>query len=254
MKTLVVMRNKIRNGLRFIGHSFRKPFLSFREIFLKDVYARLGQIEYRSFNRRFYAIEQLTEYLIGAKIAGDYLEFGVFQGTTFIHACKFMSPHFEGMNFIAFDSFEGLPVPKGIDAINGYSSHFYESQFSCSEEDFLTNVRRNGIDMKKVKTVRGWFDKTLLPEKINEYGIEKIAAVWIDCDLYESTVPVLKFITNHLTAGSVIVFDDWRCFRNHPDFGERRACRGWLEANPNIKLEELFSFGWHGIAFTVILC
>ncbi len=36
---------------------------------------------------------------------------------------KFMSPHFKEMKFIAFDSFEELPVLKGIDALNGYSSH-----------------------------------------------------------------------------------------------------------------------------------
>lgn len=241
------MGNKIRKSLRSIGHSFK-------EALLKDIYARLRQVEYRSFNRRFYAIEQLTEYLIGASISGDYLEFGVFQGTTFIHAYKYISPHLKDMKFIAFDSFEGLPPPRGIDAANGYSSHFYENQFSCSEEDFIRNLGLNGVDMKKVKTVRGWFNETLSPEKIKEYGIDKIAAAWIDCDLYESAVPVLKFMTNHLTVGSVIVFDDWRCFRNHPDFGEQRACREWLEANPSIKLQELFSFGWHGIAFTVNSC
>jgi O-methyltransferase len=87
-----------------------------------------------------------------------------------------------------------------------------------------------------------------------DYAIERIAVAWIDCDLYESTVPVLKFITPHLCVGSVIVFDDWRCYRNHPDFGEQRACREWLEANPGIKLRELLSFGWNGIAFTIVSC
>ncbi len=225
-----------------------------QEIFLKDICKRLEQLEYRSFNRRFYAIEQLTEYLIGAKIPGDYLEFGVFRGTTFIHAFQYMSPYLADMKFLAFDSFEGLPNPKGLDAINGFSSNFHETDFSCTEEEFLENLKRNNIDLNRVKTIRGWFDKTLLPEKMSEYGIHRVAVAWIDCDLYESSIPVLNFITKGLTVGSVIVFDDWRCFRNHPDFGEQRACREWLEKNPDIKLEELFSFGWHGMAFTVRSC
>lgn len=225
-----------------------------QKIFLRGVYNKLEQIEYRSINRRFYAIEQITEYLIGAQMPGHYVEFGVYQGTTFTHAFKNMSPHFKKMRFIAFDSFEGLPNPKGIDILSGYSSHFYEGQFSYSKEDFLKRIKRNGVDVEKVLAVKGWFDKTLLLEKSQEYGLDKIAVAWIDCDLYESTVPVLKFLTNYLSVGSVIVFDDWRCYRNHPDFGEQRAFKEWIEKNPQITVKELLSFGWNGIAFTVTSC
>ena len=158
------------------------------------------------------------------------------------------------MKFITIDSFEGLPEPKGIDALNGYSSHFYKGQFICSKDGFLQNLKANGVDMERVKIVKGWFDQTLLSEKRDAYEIEKIATVWIDCDLYESTVPVLKFITPYLTTGSVIIFDDWRCYRNYPDYGEQRACKEWLEMNPGIELRELLSFGWHGQAFTVKSC
>jgi O-methyltransferase len=224
------------------------------KILLRGLYKRIEQIEYRSFNRRFYAIEQITEYLIGAQIEGDYLEFGVYKGTTFAHAHKWMAPYFKDMKFVAFDSFEGLPAPKGLDALDGYSSHFYAKQFECTEAAFLKNIRRNGVDMRRVRTVKGWFDKTLALDRRADYAIERIAVAWIDCDLYESTVPVLKFITPHLCVGSVIVFDDWRCYRNHPDFGEQRACREWLEANPGIELQQLFSFGWNGIAFTIVSC
>lgn len=219
-----------------------------------DIYSRLNTLEYRSFNRRFYAIEQCAEYLIGAKIDGDYLEFGVYQGTTFSHAYQWMSPHFANMKFYAFDSFEGLPKPHGIDIVDGYSSHFYETQFSCSQEEFTQNILSKSVNLDKVKIIKGWFDNTLSPEKAQGYDLKKIAVAWIDCDYYESTVPVLNFITPHLTAGSVIIFDDWRCYRNHPDFGEQRACREWLESNKQIKLSELFSFGWNGIAFTVTSC
>jgi O-methyltransferase len=219
-----------------------------------DIYSRLDTLEYRSFNRRFYAIEQCTEYLVGAKIDGDYLEFGVYQGTTLSHAYQWMVPHFKEMRFLAFDSFEGLPVPKGIDIADGYSSHFYEKQFSCSQEEFAQSIRSKGVDLSKVSMTKGWFDKTLSSQRAQELNLKAIAVAWIDCDYYESTVPVLKFITPYLTVGSVIIFDDWRCYRNHPDFGEQRACKEWLESNNQIQLAELFSFGWNGIAFTVISC
>lgn len=221
---------------------------------LKPIYARLNELEYareQPFNRRWVAINYLADYLAGADLPGDYLEFGVFQGATFAHAFNRMRGLFKDMRFFAFDSFEGLPATKGLDSVDGFTSKFYESQFSCSEEEFLANLQRLDVDLSRVKTVKGWFDETLNPETATRLGIEKIAAAWIDCDLYESTVPILKFITPYLSTGSVVLFDDWRCFRNLPTLGEQRACHEWLTENPQIKLRELFSFGWHGIAFTV---
>ncbi|MDQ1639504.1 MAG: O-methyltransferase [Pyrinomonadaceae bacterium] len=221
---------------------------------LKPIYARLNKLEYHILephNRRWVAIDDLTDYLTGADVPGDYLEFGVYIGTTFIHAYHRMSWFFKEMRFFALDSFEGLPKPRGLDALNGYTSKFFESQFSCSEDQFIDHLKAGGVDLNKVTTVPGWFDKSLTDENAAAHGIGKIAAAWIDCDLYESTVPILKFITSRLSTGSVVLFDDWKCFRNSPDLGEQRACREWLAENPQITLRELFSFGSHGIAFTV---
>ncbi|HEY5996147.1 MAG TPA: TylF/MycF/NovP-related O-methyltransferase [Candidatus Deferrimicrobiaceae bacterium] len=221
---------------------------------LAALQARIETLEYRSFNRRFYAVEQSADYLVGAKIPGDYLEFGVYQGATFRHAWRTMSWLFPEMRFIAFDSFEGLPAPKGIDADGGYSSNFHAAEFRCDEGAFLANLSADGVDLSRVKIVKGWFDRTLAPGGEGEQCVGKTAFAWIDCDLYESTVPVLSFLTRRIVPGSVIAFDDWRSFRNHPGFGEQRACREWLAANPQIVLNELFAFGSSGIAFTVTSC
>jgi len=223
-------------------------------LFLRGTYNRIRQLEYRSFNRRYYAIEQTAEYLVGAQVSGDYCEFGVFQGTTFAHAVKNMAPLYSDMRFVAFDSFEGLPDPKGIDADSGYSSHFYEQQFACSEHEFLGNMKKAGLNLARIKTVKGWFDKTLGLPTAEAHGVEKISVAWVDCDLYESTIPVLDYLTDRISVGSVVIFDDWRCYRNHPEYGEQLAVREWLEKEPEIELRELFSFGWNGIAFTVTAC
>jgi O-methyltransferase len=50
--------------------------------------------------------------------------------------------------------------------------------------------------------------------------------IWVDCDLYESTVPVLDFITEYIQDGTVIIFDDWYSFRADPDRGEQKALAG----------------------------
>ena len=221
---------------------------------LRSMSVRIAELERRTQNRRHLAIDELADYLVSAQIPGDYFEFGVYKGWTFSYAYKVLSTLFKDMEFYAFDSFEGLPKPRGIDTVNGYSSNFHEHEFSCTKEEFIANLKCNNVDIEKLHIIKGWFEDTLNPEKAKIYNISKIAAVWIDVDLYESTIPVLNFITPYLSVGSIIIFDDWRCFRNLPDFGEQRACREWLNKNPQITLHELFSFGWFGIAFTVGSC
>ncbi|MCK7479368.1 MAG: TylF/MycF family methyltransferase [Candidatus Moduliflexus flocculans] len=216
----------------------------------------LGEFQDRLTNyhrNRWDAIDNLADYLVGAEIPGDFLEFGVAQGATFSYACRTMA-FFKHMRFIAVDSFEGLPEPSGIDTTNGYTA-ISLGAVCLFRRDFLSRLKRDGIDMARVITVKGWFDHTLTNNKAKSYGIDGIAAAWIDCDLYESTVPVLRFLTSRISVGTVILFDDWRCFRNLPDFRGTACLRHeWLLANPQIKLHELFSFGWHGMAFTVGSC
>jgi len=115
-------------------------------------------------------------------------------------------------------------------------------------------VRTAGLDPERVVILKGWFHETLNDETARANRLGRIAVAWIDCDLYESTIPVLRFLTPRLSVGSVVIFDDWRCFRNLPDYGQQRACREWLDANPQIALREFISFGFHGQAFTISAC
>jgi O-methyltransferase len=206
------------------------------------------------YRERFNCIDKLADYLVGAQLPGDYFEFGVSRGVTFSYAMRIMQELFPQMSFIALDSFEGLPAPSGQDAVQGYTSGFQAGEFACSREDFLANVAAAGGDVSRIKTVPGWFDRSLVKGAPDIAGLGKLAAAWIDCDLYESTVPVLDFLTDRLSVGSVLLFDDWRCFRNLPDRGEQRACREWLERNPQIALREFVDFGFHGVSFTVERC
>lgn len=219
--------------------------------------SRIAHLEDRLlsyYKNRWDVVDKLADYLVGTKISGDYLEFGVFQGKTFSYAYRVMAPLFPEMQFIALDSFEGLPEPKGIDAKDNYTSGFYPGQFACDIQQFKNNLISDGVDIKRVMMVEGWFDETLKPENPQVFAVDKVAAAWIDCDLYESTVPVLDFLTNRLSVGSVLLFDDWRCYRNLPDFGQQRACREWLERNPQITLNAFVDFGFHGQGFTVAKC
>lgn len=181
-------------------------------------------------------------YCANNKISGDYAEFGVFRGHTTIEAWKASRRHgLLDMEFWLFDSFEGLPEVVGQDK----GGPFVTGEFSFDRTGFEKNLRKSGVDFSRLRIIPGFFDQSLA-------GIEtdrKFSVVWIDCDLYESTVPVLEWLTDKLVDGAVICFDDWFTFSGRPDKGEQKAVAEWLEANPKIRLMPYRDFHWAGKSF-----
>jgi hypothetical protein len=183
--------------------------------------------------------------------AGDYLEFGVYDGSSFIqayHAQRYahqkalkqygflMSDQvranqeriWQTRRFFAFDSFEGLPDVKGPDQ-NG---PFKRGDYSCSLDTVRTNLATAHVDLDRVSFIKGWYQDTLTPSTREAHRMQSAAIVHIDCDLYESAKVALNFITPLLQDGTVIIFDDWFQFRGHPQKGEQRAFREWLVTVP----------------------
>ena len=50
-------------------------------------------------------------------------------------------------------------------------------------------------------------DDGLVPNNPLLKPLKPVAVAWVDCDLYESTQPVLEFLTGRLQDGSLIFFD-----------------------------------------------
>jgi O-methyltransferase len=187
-------------------------------------------------------------FCMNNKIEGDYAEFGVYQGRTFLEAWRSASRYgFPNINFWAFDSFEGLPEISGADA----GGPFVQGEFSCTREQFEKNLARLGFDLSRLRVVEGFYDKTLRPPNVESIELEKVKIAWIDCDLYESTVPVLEFLTDRLVNGAILIFDDWFCFDGSGKKGEQLACAEWLEANPQIRLVEYQNYHAGGKSFIV---
>ena len=64
-------------------------------------------------------------------------------------------------------------------------------------------VKDHGIYVDNVSTIKGYYDDSLTKELQKEYldSGRKISLVNIDCDLYESAVPVFNFIEPLLQEG-----------------------------------------------------
>jgi len=199
---------------------------------------------------RIKMLGEALSFVCGSGLAGDYLEFGVYRGKTFTAAYHLaQTKHLDRMRFYAFDSFLGLP--SGSDDYELETNRMSEGDTACSQREFLSNIRKDRVDMDRVTIVPGWFSETLNDETKKSLPIEKVAIAWIDCDLYESTMPVLEFITDYLDDGSLLIFDDWFFFAGDSGAGEQRAVNKWLERHPTIRLTEYRKFGWHGNSFIV---
>lgn len=220
----------------------------------------------RSFIGTHGCLQTGASFIAWNQIDGDYLEFGVYKGGSFIAAFHAIernrqnlasanrhSPEIQqwlktGPRLFAFDSFAGLP-----DGEAERQSDYWAGAYACSEDKFRRNVREGGVDMSRVVTVPGMYDSSLTPDVKQRHGLRQAAMIMIDCDLYESTVPVLEFITDLIGQGSILVFHDWFRFKGSPNQGEQRACREWLRRNPHLELIEYWREGPQAIAFLVNL-
>lgn len=60
-----------------------------------------------------------------------------------------------------------------------------------------------------------------------------LSIIHVDCDLYSSAKTVLEFVKPLLVDGTIIIFDDWYCFRGNPNLGEQRAFNEWRATMPD---------------------
>jgi hypothetical protein len=181
------------------------------------------------------------------RIDGVYLEFGSHELNTFRMALNTLGQYSQPNNihkFIAFDSFEGMPVPQGIDK----QKIWRKAMNSTSIERFYKIMKR---DLHRVEAVKGFYEDTLPKYELN--ANEKIALAYIDCDYYSSTVSVLSFLKNKLSHGTLLAFDDWDCYYSDPCRGQRLAFSEFTEeVNDQFHFEKFRVIGSGGMSFVCL--
>jgi len=206
--------------------------------------------ELTRFDRKEQMLYTCFEYAAIAEVEGDYLEFGVWRGANLIRAYH-LSRRFNWLSkirFHGFDSFMGIPE---LTQNQSEAAQFPPGSFRASLEEVTDNLKRGSVDMSRVALTEGWYSDSLKPETRRRLGIKAASVVYIDCDVYESTVPVLQFVQPCLVDGSIIVFDDWYCFGNKANLGEQKAFAEWLEQNPNLRATPYKEYGWDGKSFII---
>jgi hypothetical protein len=203
---------------------------------------------------------------------GDYVEFGVYDGSSMINAyysrLQIVNGYLSGQwdhasanpeemkkrirekwarqRFIGFDSFEGIPESRGVDSVRPV---FPKGSYACDEATFRRNLRKAGVPRDKVIAVKGWFQDVLTPQTRERLQLKEVSVVNIDSDLYESARLALEFVTPALQDGSIILFDEWYQFNGNPQLGEQRAFYEWRDRNPDLILAEFKDFGFWSKSF-----
>jgi hypothetical protein len=221
---------------------------------LKD-WGREDEISYNQMNRqteKALFFRRVLDFLTDNRVHGDYFEFGCHRCRTFRMALTEARRHnLATMEFHAFDSFEGLPEPTSDTSVEIWK----RGALTTSEGAFIGMVKDHGIYVDRVKTIKGYYADSLTKARQADYvkSARKIALVNVDCDLYESAVPVFDFVEPLLQEGAVIYIDDlFAGYKGNPHKGVARAFLEW-QARSRWKLVRHLDIGWWGRSYIVYL-
>ena len=181
---------------------------------------------------------------------GDYLEFGVFTGSSFCHSircCQKLAKINQNIlktKFYGFDSFEGFGKLKEDEDHPFYN----DENFSTSFLQVSARVKRAA---KKIsfKLVPGFFSESLKFGPLN-MGIEKARIIFIDSDTYSSASEALLFCAPILQEGTFIILDDFYSYRGSESKGVKRAFNEFID-KCGITVRRVFDYGMGGVVYVI---
>jgi hypothetical protein len=199
---------------------------------------------------KYWMLSKLFHYTALENVDGDYLEFGVFSGSSFSHAIRAYRKNRKyekttsSSRFFGFDSFEGFGKIEKIDEHPFYD----DSNFPTSYQKVSKRLRKFSKDFE-VKLIKGYFNETL-QHGAAYYGIEKARIIFIDSDTYTAARDALSFCRPLLQLGTVIVFDEILSYKGDVNAGELKAFTEFLQYT-DIKVAEFGRYGIMGRGYVV---
>lgn len=182
---------------------------------------------------------------------GNYYEFGTFKGNSLINVgnlkrlLSIIYPELRNFELFSFDSFEGLPQ----NDLDHNDPVWRKGAFCGSLEEVKRNVSSYRI---KAKYIKGFYSESLTEELALQMRKNPPSIIFIDVDLYSSTIEVLKWLDKVSLPLAIYIFDDIWATGNHPDLGEQKAIieynsstnnRGFLVESPiSMGSKTIFSF------------
>ena len=184
-------------------------------------------------DERIFSLIEAVKYITDNNISGDIVECGVWKGGSMMAVAKTLKKlSSSNRNLYLFDTFEGMSNPTEKDVVYyGKEANLMlqesnkedEKSIWCyaSLEEVKENLSQCGYDMNKIHFVKGKVENTI-PEK----APNSIAILRLDTDWYESTRHELVHLFPRLSAGGVLIIDDYGWWK-----GARQATDEYIKEN-----------------------
>ena len=204
-------------------------------------------------NIKKYSALKKVHYLTAVEhLEGDYLEFGVFTGSSFTHSMRCTSsmekiyPGIKQCKFIGFDSFEGFGLLDEGDEHPFYSDENFKTSFDAVHRRAAAAAGNYHFELKK-----GFFEQSLQAGAL-AHGINKVRILFMDCDTYSSAKLAFEYVSPVMQEGAYIILDDFFSYRGSKSKGVARAFNEFLETT-GISARRVMDYGMGGSVFVVDL-
>ena len=154
-----------------------------------------------------------------AHVGGDFLEAGVYQGGTALMLRKILVEANEDKDLHLFDTFAGMPDTRPDRDLH-------------KAGDF-SNTSVAAVSMLIGPSERVHFHPGIIPDTFSGVKLERIAFAHVDVDIHDAVYECCNFIYPRLTAGGIMVFDDYG-FPSCP--GARAAVDEFFADKPEVPL------------------
>jgi O-methyltransferase len=199
---------------------------------------------------KYFALKKVHYLSAVEDIEGDYLEFGVFKGSSFCHSIrcahslKKIHPSVKSTRFYGFDSFEGFGDLLEDDVHSFYTNENFETNY-----EFVDNRVRKMSKSSEYILIKGFFNETLRLGA-EYHGIKKTRIVFIDSDTYSSSIDALRFVLPTIQEGSYIILDDFFSYKGSKEKGVAKAFEEFVKEG-NLLVRRVMDYGMGGCVFIV---
>ncbi|HEX8253172.1 MAG TPA: TylF/MycF/NovP-related O-methyltransferase [Thermoanaerobaculia bacterium] len=180
---------------------------------------------------RMYALWTATRYIVDNDIPGDFVECGVWRGgSVMLMALTLLRLGDTTRNIWLYDTFGGMTAPTvdDVQTMSGRAASDILREHAQTPDDPFwgiaprdvveNNLRRTGYPFDRFRFVEGDVITTL-----PAIAADTIALLRLDTDWYRSTRHELEQLYPRLTAGGVLIIDDYGYWR-----GARKATDEYL--------------------------
>lgn len=184
---------------------------------------------------RIFSLVEAVRYVVKNNIAGDIVECGVWKGGSMMAVAETLKElNTTNRQLYLYDTYEGMSAPTEHDkTYNGDNAELLLNSNTNREQNLVwaygaleivqQNMQSTGYPSENITYVKGKVEDTI-PQTIPQ----KIAILRLDTDWYESTKHELVHLFPLLTAGGVLILDDYGHWA-----GAKKAVDEFLHAYPH---------------------